>query len=216
MPGNETEWNRSQSNLAFFRIWPESRSPHRWSKERGLWQRDCIEVGHFLSRVREKVVPKFMCCVSINVNGHLCFIPRSFRWFVVCSRLRPYVSTYYSKTTILFRAIMYSPECLLICKSRRETFRLEWRLEVVLPIWVLGVDICSIVLVLMPLLAQIMLLICLFFTKKQLEAAARVTQDAVNIRNELKEKEEELVKQKHEGLWRFFFCRYFGSVCLCH
>jgi len=45
----------------------------------------------------------------------------------------------------------------------------------------------------------------LFFTKKQLEAAARVTQDAVNIRNELKEKEEELVKQKHEGLWRCLF-----------
>ncbi|XP_074630260.1 uncharacterized protein LOC141889029 isoform X2 [Acropora palmata] len=33
---------------------------------------------------------------------------------------------------------------------------------------------------------------------KQLEAAARVTQDAVNIRNALKEKEEELVKHKHE------------------
>lgn len=33
---------------------------------------------------------------------------------------------------------------------------------------------------------------------KQLEAAARVTQDAVNIRNELKEKDEELVKHKHE------------------
>lgn len=34
--------------------------------------------------------------------------------------------------------------------------------------------------------------------KKQLEAAARVTQDVVNIRNELKEKEEELLKHKEE------------------
>lgn len=58
--------------------------------------------------------------------------------------------------------------------------------------------------------------ICLFFTKKQLEAAARVTQDAVNIRNELKEKDEELVKHKHEGLWRFFLAFQFGSDSLCH
>lgn len=89
----------------FFRIWPESRFPHRWSRERGLRERNCVEVGRFLTRVHDLLYVLYIH----DVNGHSCFIPKSCRWVVVFLRFRPYVSAYHKLTTILLRAIMHSP-----------------------------------------------------------------------------------------------------------